>query len=183
MKTFTRILVLLAGIAMIILGVWFLFHPGISLLTSTLMFGFLLLISGIFHTISYFSDRKSQNVSGWVLADGILSILLGFLLLFNEFDGTLTLVLLFGMWVLFAGIMRTIGAFTAKQNNVQGWGWILTIGIIGIIVGLSLYSIQLFPQLVSSLSLRFSSSFKVSAQSQHFSLLVKIVNKKEAILV
>ncbi|HFQ6234125.1 TPA: DUF308 domain-containing protein, partial [Listeria monocytogenes] len=48
MKTFTRILVLLAGIAMIILGVWFLFHPGISLLTSTLMFGFLLLISGIF---------------------------------------------------------------------------------------------------------------------------------------
>lgn len=64
MKTFTRILVLLAGIAMIILGVWFLFHPGISLLTSTLMFGFLLLISGIFHTISYFSDRKSQNISG-----------------------------------------------------------------------------------------------------------------------
>lgn len=98
MKTFTRILVLLAGIAMIVLGIWFLFHPGISLLTSTLMIGFLLLISGIFHTISYFSDRKSQNVSGWVLADGILSILLGFLLLFNEFDGTLTLVLLFGMW-------------------------------------------------------------------------------------
>ncbi|EFR91698.1 conserved hypothetical protein, partial [Listeria innocua FSL S4-378] len=68
MKTFTRILVLLAGIAMIVLGIWFLFHPGISLLTSTLMIGFLLLISGIFHTISYFSDRKSQNVSGWVLA-------------------------------------------------------------------------------------------------------------------
>lgn len=58
MKTFTRILVLLAGIAMIVLGIWFLFHPGISLLTSTLMIGFLLLISGIFHTISYFSDRK-----------------------------------------------------------------------------------------------------------------------------
>ncbi|MBV1005892.1 HdeD family acid-resistance protein [Listeria monocytogenes] len=149
MKTFTRILVLLAGIAMIILGVWFLFHPGISLLTSTLMFGFLLLISGIFHTISYFSDRKSQNVSGWVLADGILSILLGFLLLLNEFDGTLTLVLLFGMWVLFAGIMRTIGAFTAKQNNVQGWGWILTIGIIGIIVGF----IALFNPVVSAIGI------------------------------
>ncbi|EPB7454447.1 HdeD family acid-resistance protein [Listeria monocytogenes] len=149
MKTFTRILVLLAGIAMVILGIWFLFHPGISLLTSTLMFGFLLLISGIFHTISYFSDRKTQNVSGWVLADGILSILLGFLLLFNEFDGTLTLVLLFGMWVLFAGIMRTIGAFTAKQNNVQGWGWILTIGIIGIIVGF----IALFNPVVSAIGI------------------------------
>ncbi|AHI55111.1 HdeD family acid-resistance protein [Listeria ivanovii] len=149
MKTFTRILVLLAGIAMIVLGIWFLFHPGISLLTSTLMFGFLLLISGIFHTVSYFSDKKMQKVSGWVLADGILSILLGFLLLFNDFAGTATLVLLFGMWVLFAGIMRTIGAFTAKQNNVQGWGWILTIGIIGIIVGF----IALFNPVVSAIGI------------------------------
>lgn len=64
MKTFTRILVLLAGIAMIVLGIWFLFHPGISLLTSTLMIGFLLLISGIFHTISYFSDRKHKMFLG-----------------------------------------------------------------------------------------------------------------------
>lgn len=109
------------------------------------MLGFLLLISGIFHTISYFSDRKSQSVSGWVLADGILSILLGFLLLFNEFAGPEIIVLLFGMWVLFAGIMRTVGAFTAKQNNVQGWGWILTIGIIGIVVGF----IALFNPIVS----------------------------------
>ncbi|EFS04145.1 membrane protein, putative [Listeria seeligeri FSL S4-171] len=149
MKTFTRILVLLAGIAMIVLGIWFLFHPGISLLTSTLMFGFLLLISGIFNTVSYFSDKKLQKVSGWVLADGILSILLGFLLLFNEFAGTETIVLLFGMWVLFAGIMRTIGAFTAKQNNVQGWGWILTIGIIGIVVGF----IALFNPVVSAIGI------------------------------
>ncbi|KKD44880.1 HdeD family acid-resistance protein [Listeria seeligeri] len=149
MKTFTRILVLLAGIAMIVLGIWFLFHPGISLLTSTLMFGFLLLISGIFHTVSYFSDKKLQKVSGWVLADGILSILLGFLLLFNDFAGTETIVLLFGMWVLFAGIMRTIGAFTAKQNNVQGWGWILTIGIIGIVVGF----IALFNPVVSAIGI------------------------------
>ncbi|MBC1737032.1 HdeD family acid-resistance protein [Listeria seeligeri] len=149
MKTFTRILVLLAGIAMIVLGIWFLFHPGISLLTSTLMFGFLLLISGIFHTVSYFSDKKLQKVSGWVLADGILSILLGFLLLFNEFAGTEVIVLLFGMWVLFAGIMRTIGAFTAKQNNIQGWGWILTVGIIGIVVGF----IALFNPVVSAIGI------------------------------
>ncbi|EDO0842269.1 HdeD family acid-resistance protein, partial [Listeria monocytogenes] len=60
-----------------------------------------------------------------------------------------TLVLLFGMWVLFAGIMRTIGAFTAKQNNVQGWGWILTIGIIGIIVGF----IALFNPVVSAIGI------------------------------
>ncbi|MBC1439788.1 HdeD family acid-resistance protein [Listeria innocua] len=145
MKTFTRILVLLAGIAMIVLGIWFLFHPAISLLTSAFMLSFLLLISGIFHTFSYFSDRKSQNVSGWVLADGILSILLGFLLLFNEFAGPEIILLLFSMWVLFAGIMRTVGAFTAKQNNIQGWGWILTIGLIGIVVGF----IALFNPIVS----------------------------------
>ncbi|MBF2455070.1 DUF308 domain-containing protein, partial [Listeria seeligeri] len=73
------------------------------------------------------------------------SILLGFLLLFNEFAGPEIVVLLFSMWVLFAGIMRTVGAFTAKQNNIQGWGWILTIGLIGIVVGF----IALFNPIVS----------------------------------
>ncbi|HAA9661104.1 TPA_asm: HdeD family acid-resistance protein [Listeria monocytogenes] len=149
MKTFTRILVLLAGIAMIALGIWFIFHPGFSLLTSTLMIGGLLLISGISHITSYISSKNSKNISGWVLADGILSTLLGLLLLFNTFEGTLTLVLLFGMWVIFAGIMRTIGSFAAKQNNVQGWGWILATGIIGTVFGF----IALFNPIISAIGI------------------------------
>ncbi len=151
MKTFTRILLLIAGIAMIGLGVWLMFHPLVSLLTFSFTIAFVLLVSGIFHIVSYFSNRKAQHVSGWVLAEGILSTLLGVFLLFDQIEGAATLVLVFAMWVLFAGIMRTIGAFAAKQNNVQGWGWILTMGIIGIIVGF----IALFNPVVSLVGIVF----------------------------
>ncbi|EUJ45531.1 HdeD family acid-resistance protein [Listeria riparia] len=149
MKTFTRILVLLAGIAMICLGIWFVFHPGISLLSFTFFIGILMLVVGVFQIISYFSNRGGQKVSGWILAEGILSVLLGILLLADQLEGTVTLVLVFGMWVLFAGIMRTIGAFAAKGENVEGWGWILALGILGIILGF----ISLFNPIVGAIGI------------------------------
>ncbi|WP_099223821.1 HdeD family acid-resistance protein [Listeria costaricensis] len=135
MKTFGRVLLLIAGILMIIMGIWLLFNPVATLLASNVFFAIVLLVSGIFHTVSYFSDKKLQHVSGWVLAEGILSILLGVFMLFNEIAGAATLVMLFAMWVLFAGIMRIISSMSAKNNNVSGWGWLLALGIIGVVLG------------------------------------------------
>ncbi|EUJ47239.1 HdeD family acid-resistance protein [Paenilisteria rocourtiae] len=149
MKTFTRILVLLAGIAMVCLGIWFVAHPGISLLSFTLFIGTLMLMLGIFQIIQYFSNRSGQKVSGWILAEGILSVLLGITLLADQLEGTVTLVIVFGMWVLFAGIMRTIGAFDAKNEGVEGWGWLLTLGILGIILGF----ISLFNPIVGAIGI------------------------------
>lgn len=108
-----------------------------------------MLIVGVFQIIQYFSHRSGQKVSGWILAEGILSVLLGILLLADQLEGTVTLVLVFGMWVLFAGIMRTIGAFAAKNENVQGWGWILTLGILGIVLGF----ISLFNPIVGAIGI------------------------------
>ncbi|WP_439443958.1 HdeD family acid-resistance protein [Listeria aquatica] len=148
MKTFTKILIVLAGIAMIIMGFWVMFNPVASLLTLNVVIGLLLLISGIFHIISYFTESE-RHLSGWILADGILSTLLGILMLANQFAGAASLILVFAMWVLFAGIVRTIGAFTLKQAGGSSWGFVLFIGIVGIILGF----IALFNPVVSALGI------------------------------
>ncbi|MBC1795764.1 HdeD family acid-resistance protein [Listeria booriae] len=135
MKWLLRILLALAGIAMIGLGIWFVSHPLVSLLTFTISMGILLLCVGVFQIISFFTHRGPEKSSGWLLAEGILSTLLGILLLANQFQGTLTIVLVFGMWVLFSGIMRTVSSFAVKSAGEQHWGWMLALGILNIIIG------------------------------------------------
>ncbi|EUJ30553.1 hypothetical protein MFLO_10478 [Listeria floridensis FSL S10-1187] len=119
------------------------------------MIGALLLISGVFHIISYFIDQNYRHLSGWVLADGILSTLLAILLLSNQFAGAASLVLVFAMWVLFAGITRTIGAFSLKQDGFSSWGYVLVLGILGILLGF----IALFNPVVSAVGIVFLMGF------------------------
>ncbi len=121
---------------MVGLGFWLMWNPVASLLALNVFIATILLISGVFQTVTYFSDRSSQHVSGWVLANGILSLLLGIFLLSNQVVGAATLVLIFTIWILFTGIMRTVGAFSARDYQASGWGFLLVVGILGIILGI-----------------------------------------------
>jgi uncharacterized membrane protein HdeD (DUF308 family) len=70
---------LLVGGAYLIAGVYLLVHPRLSLVSLTLLLAVLFLVEGIFHIATYFQLRKASG-SGWILFDGIVTIILSLLI-------------------------------------------------------------------------------------------------------
>lgn len=77
--------------------------------------------------------------AGWLLLDGILTILLSLFLLFNMGFTALALPYIFGMWVMFSGISKFVNSFDLRRFGVRGWGWIMALGIVMTIVGFAAF--------------------------------------------
>jgi uncharacterized membrane protein HdeD (DUF308 family) len=70
---------LLVGGIYLVAGVYLLLNPKLNLLSLTLVLAALFLVEGIFHLATYFQLRKASG-SGWLLFDGIVTIILAFMI-------------------------------------------------------------------------------------------------------
>ena len=74
---FTRILWLISGILMIVAGIFCFIYPIGTLWYLAFIMGVVMLLSGILDIVMYARMGHLFPGSGWVLADGILTIYLG----------------------------------------------------------------------------------------------------------
>ncbi|HEX3438143.1 MAG TPA: DUF308 domain-containing protein [Pseudacidobacterium sp.] len=70
----------LVGIVYIIGGIWLFRHPVLALHSFTLVLGFVFVMEGVFDIFAFFQVRKMGG-AGWLLFDGIITLLLAFLIL------------------------------------------------------------------------------------------------------
>ena len=146
-----RWLSLVVGTLMIILGIWMLFTPAAAIMTVTMFISLGMLIFGIAE-IYMFRSKHYGNHSVWVLASGIISTLLGIWLLFfpsGQAGMLLMLPFLFAFWVMSAGVARVSGAFSLKELGYASWGWVLALGVVGVLLGFLL----MFNPLISILTI------------------------------
>jgi uncharacterized membrane protein HdeD (DUF308 family) len=126
-------LVLLEGIVTAIVGVLLLIAPGATFIILVEIFGFYLLIGGIFRIVSIFVDASSW---GWKLLVGILGIIAGIVVV----DHPLWSALLVDIFVVYiVGLLALIQGVVGLIHAFQGGGWGAGIlGILSIIFGLIL---------------------------------------------
>ncbi|MGE5171679.1 MAG: HdeD family acid-resistance protein [Rudaea sp.] len=97
---------LVAGIITLLLGLGILFFPVAGIATLALWIGALIFASGIVRLILAFRVRPAKGW-GWVLFDGILSIVVGGLIAWGWPASSIPFIgLLAGFWLLFSGIWR-----------------------------------------------------------------------------
>jgi uncharacterized membrane protein HdeD (DUF308 family) len=96
------LLAILYGVA----GFYMLWHPLLGVLTLTLVLAIFLLFEGVLEIILYFNLRGVRN-SFWVLLDGIITLILGFLI-WLHWPSTSVWVIgtLVGISLIFSGISR-----------------------------------------------------------------------------
>ena len=94
-----------------------------------------MLVSGIIEIVVFAGTSGLLIGSGWLLLDGVLTVIMSMFLLFNQWFTMLSLPFLFTVWLLFSGISRFVSAFDLRALGVRSWGWVLTIGILLIIGG------------------------------------------------
>lgn len=131
-----RVLNIVSGVLLIAVGIYCLCNQDIAAATAGFMVGIFMLVSGIIEIVVFaVTSGLLLFGSGWLLLDGVLTVILSLFLLFNQWFTMLPLPLLFTLWLLFSGISRFVSAFDLKALGVHNWGWVLAVGIVLMIAG------------------------------------------------
>ena len=136
MRTTMRVLNIIAGILLIGAGVYCLCNQDIAVLSAGLLLGVFMLMAGIFEIAAFAGTSGTVIGSGWLLLDGVLTVIMSLFLLFNQWFTLLSLPFLFALWLLFSGISRFVSAFDLRALGVRSWVWILGAGIVLVVAGL-----------------------------------------------
>ena len=125
-----RILNVAAGALLIAAGIYCLCNQDVALLSAGLLLGIFLLLSGVAEIVVFAAASGVMLGSGWLLLDGVLTVIMSLFLLFNQWFTMLSLPFLFTLWLLFSGISRFVGALDLRALGVRSWGWILALSIL-----------------------------------------------------
>jgi uncharacterized membrane protein HdeD (DUF308 family) len=123
-------LLLLVGALSVIAGVIILFKPSDSLATLAVIAGIFVLVDGIMELIASFS-RQTQS-RGLVALLGVLSAIVGIVLIRHPIAGVVAIALLIGIWLVAIGVVRLAVGFDDPQQR----GWNLVAAVLEILAGI-----------------------------------------------
>ncbi len=135
MKNVSRVLWLISGALLIVVGIVAVCNPASTVASLAVFLGLAMLLSGISSIVGYGMATKYFVGGGWMLADGILTCVLALFVLFNSSVTASAIPFIFGLWVVFSSVERMACAFDLKRDGVSGWGWILALALLGIVMG------------------------------------------------
>lgn len=126
-------LILILGIILILVGIWVFSTPVLSYATLSMLFATAFLVTGILEIVYAISNSKEMESWGWSLISGIIDLLIGILLITLPATAMLFLAFYVGFGILFRSIMAIGQSINLKRWHIEGWGYLLTIGILGLI--------------------------------------------------
>jgi uncharacterized membrane protein HdeD (DUF308 family) len=106
---------ILAGVVFLLGGYYLLNHPLLALGTLTLLLAAVILIEGVCEIVTYLRLRDEQ-ASGWMLANGILALVLGGMIWLQWPSSSVWAIgTLVGVNLLFTGITRLMVGLTGRR--------------------------------------------------------------------
>ena len=106
---------LLVGIAYLCFGGYLIVHPVVGVASLTLLLATLFLVEGVLDIILFFKMRPLQG-SGWVLTDGIVTLLLGALIYLQwPTSSAWAIGTLVGISLIFSGVARVMMSLAVRK--------------------------------------------------------------------
>lgn len=131
-------LLLLAGIVLLLTGILVFIFPGRSYLGMSLLFGWVILLAGILEVVISTANRHFITGRGWMLAGGIIQIVLGVILIFNVGLSASMLPFFLGFWLLMRAF-STIGLGGDMHTmGISGSGWTILTGVLLLLCSLGI---------------------------------------------
>ena len=106
---------LLVAIVYLIFGIYLLLHPVIGVAALTLVLAVFFVIEGVMDLVAYFQNRKA-GASGWILFDGIVTLVLG-VLVWRQWPSSSLWVIgtLVGISMIMTGTTRLMMALAVRR--------------------------------------------------------------------
>jgi len=131
-----RIVTILAGVLMLVSGVWCFANPGASFMSLAFVLGIVMIITGLTGAAIYFTEKNRNPEGGWVISESILTFILGCIVLSNQLLVDAMVGIFFGMWLIFSGCLRVVAAFQLRKLQEKAWHWTLGFGVVASLMGL-----------------------------------------------
>jgi len=125
------------SVLMIVAGILAMTVPPAAGVTVTLVVGWLLVFSGAAHFGYAFHRRKAGKIV-WEGLLGILYALAGVYLLLNPVMGLESLTLALAIYLIMEAVLEFVLSFQLRP--LPGWGWILTDGIITLLLAIMIWT-------------------------------------------
>jgi uncharacterized membrane protein HdeD (DUF308 family) len=108
-------LLALVGLLSIVAGVVIIFKPSDSLATLAVIAGIFMLLDGILELASSFSRRTANR--GLIAVFGVITAVVGVLLIRHPVGGVAFVALLIGLWLIAIGVIRFVTAFDEYEHR------------------------------------------------------------------
>ena len=118
------------SVLLIIAGLFAILVPAISGLGVTLLFGWLMILSGITHFVFAFKTHTTGGLI-WELIIGAIYLFTGFYLILHPVAALFALTLILACYLFFEAIVEFIQYFQLRPRH--GAGWLIVDGIITLI--------------------------------------------------
>jgi uncharacterized membrane protein HdeD (DUF308 family) len=136
------VLFLIEGIVLLILGLLALLAPVVASIAATVVFGWILLLSGVMGLITTFRARHAPGF-WWSLVSALVGIVVGAVLLLWPLQGTVSLTAVLIAFLVVEGVVTLLYALEHRGGLSGRWGWMLASGILD--VGLAVLLFLGFP--------------------------------------
>jgi len=106
---------LLVGVAYIFFGGYLILHPGLGVISLTLVLASLFLVEGILEIVMFFQARSAQG-SSWLLLDGIITLVLG-LMIYTQWPSSSAwaIGILVGVSMIVSGVTRIMLSLAVRK--------------------------------------------------------------------
>lgn len=145
---------LLIGLFLVVVGIYVFTTPVETYGALAILFSVSFLVSGILEIWFAVQNRQELEGWGWYLAGGILSTLIGLLLVSNPVISVAILPFYVGFTLLFRSIHGLGIAIELKNYGLLRWGNLAIVSVLGIIFSV----ILLFNPVVAGISVVFMTS-------------------------
>lgn len=120
---------------LVAVGVVFIGWPGTALSLIEKICGFILLIFGIVKLFGYFSGDLFQLAFQFDLALGIVSGIIGFVMLFHTEQMIEVMAACIGVFLLLDAALKIQTAFDSRKFGIERWWMILIAAVISAVIG------------------------------------------------
>lgn len=126
----------IVGVLFILVGIYTFAAPEASYVALSILFSLSFLFSGISEIVFSLTNKDEMDNWGWVLAFGILTTVIGGLLLANPEVSMLTLTFYVGFLIIFRSISAISFSLDLKDYGIGDWGALMALAILGLIFGI-----------------------------------------------
>ena len=133
------------GVLLIIVGIMCVVWRAASLAAIAMFIGAGFLVVGIIGVIDYITNLKLPGITGWMLFEAILDILVGLAFLCTPLAAGVVMTWLIAGAVVVGGIMQIAAALSARRAGGSKWWLFILSGVITLIFAILLFA---YPTLI-----------------------------------
>jgi uncharacterized membrane protein HdeD (DUF308 family) len=123
--------ILLYGIASAVLGLLAFAWPFSATLAVTIVLGSFFLVSGGLAILAGFAGR-GHDVRGYSIGYGVLSLIVGLMLIFRPLAGAISLTLLVAIWLAVRGLMEIRWGLKLRRSK----GLMIALGVVNLVLAI-----------------------------------------------